>query len=126
MIEEAIDTRPFRFSAIVDEAYQDILPTLLELEDRLNEDIQLSDYTDAIETIYFIPMILDDQTDYEERLEYDEESKEVFLQVFASDEDEFSELLAASFLCLQKTLEEELINEDFANALNVGNNPDKR
>jgi SpoU rRNA methylase family enzyme len=126
MIEEAIDTRSFRFSAILDEAYQDMLPTLLELEDRLNEDIQLSDYTDAIETIYFTPMILEDQTGYEERLEYDEKAKEVFLQVFASDEDEFSELLAASLLCLQKTLEEELINEDFANALNVGNNPDKR
>ena len=88
MIEEAIDTRQFRFSAIVDEAYQDILPTLLELEDQLNEDIQLADYTDAIETIYFTPMIQDDQTDYEERLEYDEEGKEVFLQMFASGEDD--------------------------------------
>lgn len=87
MLEEAIDTRPFRFSAILDEAYQDILPTLLELEDRLNEDIQLADYTDAIETIYFTPMILEDQTEYEERLEYDWEGKEVFLQVFVDKED---------------------------------------
>lgn len=104
MIEEAIDTRQFRFSAILDEAYQDILPTLLELEDRLNEEIELSDYTEAVETIYFIPMVLEDRDGYEERLEYDEETKEVFLQVFASDEDEFSELLISSLALLQENL----------------------
>lgn len=112
MIEEAaIDTRPFRFSAILDEAYQDILPTLLALEDRLNEEIQLTDYTDAIETIYFTPMILEDQTEYEERLEYDGEAKEVFIQVFASAEDGFPELLAFAILRLQEGFVETLITE---------------
>ena len=109
MIEEAVDTRSFRFSAILDEAYQDILPTLLELEDRLNEDIQLSDYTDAIETIYFTPMILDDQTGYEERLEYDEEAKEVFLQVFVDEkENNFLEYLKHYLRSLFKETEQAL------------------
>jgi hypothetical protein len=117
MIEEAINTRPFRFSAILDETYQDILPALLELEDRLNEEIQLSDYTDAIETIYFTPMILDDQTGYEERLEYDEESKEVFLQVFASVEDDLPKVLVSTFASLQGILEMELFSEQFAERL---------
>ena len=101
----------------MDEAYQDILPTLLELEDRLNEDIQLADYTDAIETIYFTPMILDDRTDYEERLEYNEETKEVFLQVFASVEDGLPKVLVSTFASLQGILEMELFSEQFAERL---------
>jgi len=98
---------------MLEEAYLDILPTLLELEDRLNEDIQLSDYTDAVETIYFTPMILDDQTNYEERLEFDEETKEVFLQVFMDIEHNFSEFLITSLYSIQKEVGEELISNDF-------------
>lgn len=111
MIQEAVDTRQFRFSAIVDEVYQDVIPKLLELEDRLNEELELSDYTDVVETIYFIPMILEDRAGYEERLEYDGEFGEVFLQVFASPEENFSVILISSVSRLEEKTGSELLSE---------------
>ncbi len=73
--------RQFRFGAIVHEDYRDLAMLLPELEDRLNQNIDLRDYTDRVERIYFAPIILaDGENEYEEEVKFSNEDKQVFIK----------------------------------------------
>lgn len=54
---------------------------MADLEDRFNQSISLSDFTDKIQIIYFMPIILPDADDQEEESRYDAEQKKIFLRV---------------------------------------------
>lgn len=76
-----IKDRPFRFGAIVHQDFESLGLLMADLEDRFNQSISLSDFTDKIQIIYFMPIILPDADDQEEESRYDAEQKKIFLRV---------------------------------------------
>lgn len=77
--------RPFRFGAIVHPDYMDLALRLPPLEDRLNERIELRDYTDQVDRVYFAPILMPETTDsataFSEERRFDPEQRSIWLQV---------------------------------------------
>lgn len=97
--------RQFRFGAIVHEDYQELAMLLPELEDRLNQNINLKDYTDRVERIYFAPILMPEGVDGEEEERWFDENKgALFLKIKMKENDlkidepsDFSQLLGGIF-----------------------------
>lgn len=74
--------RQFRFGAIVHEDYRELAMLLPELEDRLNQNINLKDYTDRVERIYFAPILMPEGGNgLEEERSFDESKMQLLLKV---------------------------------------------
>ena len=74
--------RQFRFGAIIHQDYQQLAMLLPDLEDRLNQRINLKDYTDRVKRIYFTPMMMPDSLEVqEEAYQFDEKEQTVFFKV---------------------------------------------
>lgn len=97
--------RQFRFGAIVHEDYQELAMLLPELEDRLNQNINLKDYTDRVERIYFAPILMPEGVDGEEEERWFDENKgALFLKIKMKENNlkinepsDFSHLLGGMF-----------------------------
>jgi hypothetical protein len=90
--------RSFRIGAIVHQDYEELALRLTELEDRLNKHIDLTKYTDLVEKIYFVPILLSEENEnHEEESWYDEAERKVFLRV-KCDLDDLAGVEAETFL----------------------------
>lgn len=64
----------------------------------MNKHIDLSKYTDLVEKIYFVPILLSEENEnHEEEFRYEEEERKIFLRV-KIDLDELQEMEAENFI----------------------------
>jgi len=81
MQKAVVQTRFFRFGGILHQHYQSLAFQLVELEDRLNTAISASGFTAAVESVYFIPVITDEQVmEPQEALSYKETEKKITIK----------------------------------------------
>ena len=83
---------------MIHQDFEELALLLPELEDLLNKQIDLSRYTDLVEKIYFVPILLSEENDnHEEEFWYKEEERKIFLRV-KFDLDDLTDLEAGNFL----------------------------
>ena len=61
MNKAVVQTRFFRFGGMLHQDYQNLAFQLVELEDRLNKAVSASGFTAVVESVYFIPVITEEQ-----------------------------------------------------------------
>lgn len=81
-MDSTIDTRFFRFGAILPEDQEELAYRLADLEDQLNEAVASLDLPDSIQHIYYIPIVerAPFGTDQEEECRLDEASQSVMIR----------------------------------------------
>lgn len=81
MQKAVVQTRFFRFGGMLHQDYQHLAFPLVELEDRLNTAISASGFTAVVESVYFIPIIMEEQvTEHQEELSYNEAEKKITIK----------------------------------------------
>lgn len=74
------DGRPFRCSALCDTAYADFALLSADLERALNSEIRLADYTDAVDSVYIVPLLFTKPPRlHKEYIAYDRGTRTVYL-----------------------------------------------
>ena len=81
MNKAVVQTRFFRFGGILHQHYQHLAFQLVELEDRLNKAVSASGFTAVVESVYFIPVITEEQVvEHQEELSYKEAEKKITIK----------------------------------------------
>jgi hypothetical protein len=82
MQKAVVQTRFFRFGGVLHQHYQHLAFQLVELEDRLNAAISTSSFAAAVESVYFIPVIVMEEQvmDHQEELSYKEAEKKIIIK----------------------------------------------
>ena len=72
--------RKYRFSAVLEEHFKEVVFEYIPYENLFNEHIDLSDYTNLVSQVDYIPILRENTEREGEFFEYNEETKEVFIQ----------------------------------------------
>jgi len=85
MHKAVVQIRFFRFGGMLHQHHQHLAFQLVELEDRLNTAISTSGFTAVVESVYFIPVITEEQvTEHQEALSYKEVEKKITIKKLVS------------------------------------------
>jgi len=83
---------------MIHQDFEELALLLPGLEEHLNKHIDLSKYTDLVEKIYFVPILLSEENDnHEGESWYDKEERKIFLRV-KFDLDELAGMETGNFL----------------------------
>lgn len=81
MHKAIVQTRFFRFGGILHQHDQHLAFQLVELEDRLNTAISASGFTAVVESVYFIPVITEEQAmEHQQALSYNAAEKKITIK----------------------------------------------
>ncbi|MEL7119452.1 MAG: hypothetical protein AAFO07_08430 [Bacteroidota bacterium] len=99
--------RKYRFSAVMGEHYKEVVFEYIPYEDLFNEQINLSNYTNLVSQVDYIPIIRDNTEREGEFFEYNEETKEVFIQKIIDPSSDAHAILEGLFVSLIDLFPEE-------------------
>ena len=81
MNKAVVQTRFFRFGGMLHQDYEHLAFPLVDLEDRLNTAISAPGFAAVVESVYFIPVITEEQVmENQEALFYKEAEKKIMIQ----------------------------------------------
>lgn len=85
MHKAVVQTRFFRFGGMLHQHDQHLAFQLVELEDRLNTAISASGFAAVVESVYFIPVIMEGQVmEHQEELSYKQAEKKITIKMQVS------------------------------------------